>query len=183
MYGAPRSVWIPVEEGIVGVEYCGYKTFDAPGTTHFCTTIYKGDGKADVYGHPVKNISELERETSWQERDAWYVKQFDLTNSKNQLNLLGLYNDMYDVGDAYHEMWNAWVGVDFYEMNSDCVENNIVLVGIAPAPWGCASIEDPVAFVAENEDGTRFWSHGGQSWVNDMREQMRDIYDNYTKGR
>ena len=183
MYGAPQSVWIPVEEGVVGVEYRGYKTFDAPSTRHFCATIYKGDGKADVYGRLIENISELERETSWQERDEWYVKQFDLTNSKNQLNLLGLYNDMYDIGDACHEMWNAWIGIDFYKMNSDCIENNIILVGIAPAPWGCTSIEDSIAFVAENEDGTRFWSHGGQSWVDDMREQMQDIYDNYTKGR
>lgn len=48
---------------------------------------------------------------------------------------------------------------------------------------GCASIENPVAFVAENEDGTRFWSHGGAGWVKDMREQMQSIYDDYMKGR
>ena len=183
MRGAPRSVWIPVSEGVVGTEYEGYKTFTEPGTSHFCTTIYLGDGKADVYGSIYENISFLERRTTWQEQEQWYRDQFDLTNSKTQLNLLGLFHDMYDVGDAYHEMWNGWVGTDFYEMDSDLREEDFVLVGIAPCPYGCAVIDNPVAFVAEMEDGTRFWCHGGQGWVDDMREQMKDIYESYTKGR
>ena len=174
------SVWIPVNEANVGIEYRGYKTFDNPKALCFCSVEYLGDNKGLVFGKDlVENISELSRETTWQERDKWYVDRFDIDKADNQLNLLGLFKDMYDVGDASHEMWNAWIGTNFYEMNFDCNDNNITLIGIAPAPYPCSAIRNAVAFVAEDEDGNRFWSHGSQDWVEDMRDEMRDIYDNF----
>lgn len=182
--GAPRRVWLSISEAKIGEEYCGYKSSDSPGSTHMGRVEYLGDGKGLVFGTtPVENLIELERETSWQEQEEWYYKRFDITNSKNQLNLLGLFNDMYDVGDAYHEMWNSWVGIDFYKMTSDILDEDFTLVGIAPAPYGCFAIDDPVAFVAEESNGTRFWCHGSEKWVTDMREQMKDIYEDYIKGR
>ena len=177
-------VWLPVEEGIIGIEYLGYKTFDKPNTVNFCDIRYLGEGKGLIFDKfPVENISELERETTWQEQAKWYEDKFDLNDNKCQLNLLGLFNDMYDVGTAYHEMWNGWVGTNFYEMNSDLIEGNSFLVGISPAPYGCASLRDAVAFIAETDTGERFWSHGSKDWVDDMREEMLEIYTKYLKSR
>ena len=174
---APFYKWIPAEEAKIGEKYIGYKTYDKPDTSYLCEVEYLGDNKVLVFGtREVNNVSMLERHTTYQEQDEWNREYFDIANPKTQLNLYGLFNDLYDVGDAYHEMYNAWIGCDFYEMNNDLLDENFTLIGIAPAPYGC-SIDDPIAFVAEYDDGERFWSHGGQSWVDFMREQMREVYE------
>lgn len=178
---APFYKWILTEEAKIGEKYIGYKTYDKPDTTCLCEAEYLGDNKVLVFGtREVDNVSMLERHTTSEEQANWNKQHFDISNSKTQLSLYGLFTDLYDVGDAYHEMWNAWITDDFYELNADLLNEDFFLVGIAPAPYGC-SIKDPVAFVAEYENGERFWCHGGRSWVDNMREQMKEIYHNLTE--
>lgn len=114
-----------------------------------------------------------------QENDKYYYQQFNIQDKKTQLNLLGLFNDMYDVGDAHHELGNAWISINFYKMNNNLSHEDFFLVGIAPAKWNNSYIDDPIAFVTEDKNGSRFWSHGSLRWVKEMRNQMQTIYNNY----
>lgn len=175
---APFYKWILAEEAKIGEKYIGYKTYDKPDTTCLCAVEYLGDNKVLVFGtREVDNVSMLERYTTYEEQTNWNKQHFDISNGKTQLSLYGLFTDLYDVGDAYHEMCNFWVTDDFYEMNVDLLDEDFFLVGIAPAPYGCPALDDPIAFVAERENGERFWCHGGKSWVDSMREDMREVYN------
>lgn len=181
---APFSKFIPVEQAIIDKEYSGYKTADEPNTSCFCSITYKGNGKGWRWGkskQEVKNLTYLQQNLTCEETEQWYKNRFDEKDSTTISNLYGLYNNMYDVGDAYHEMWNAWIALDFYEMNECIKDNDFFLVGIAPAPWNVDDIfgeGNTVAFVAEERDtGNRFWCHGSKKWVEDMREQMFEIWE------
>lgn len=182
---APTSEWIPVEKGIIDTQYCGYKTSDRPNALVFGSVVYKGNGIGWAWGKEdriIKNIIELNRELNYKEVKQWYLDHYNLDDPKVSNNLYGLFHDLYNVGDARHEMFNAWIGTDWYEMSGQLDDEDFYLVGIAPAPFGTSSIKKPIAFVAETYDGTdRFWCHGDESWVESMREQMRDIYNSLAK--
>lgn len=176
----PISEFIPVEQGIVDKEYNGYQTADRPNAESYCSITYKGNGVGWRWNdekNKVENITFLNRRLTIDEQEEWRKTHYEAKDPKEQLNLMGLYNDMYDVGDAYHEMWNGWIGVDWYEMAEGLQSEDFFLCGIAPAPYDCSALDDAVAFVAEEENGSRFWCHGGRSWVEHMRKQMRDIYN------
>lgn len=184
MARVPYEKWISVSEAIIDAEYCGYKTTINPNTIHGCSIVYKGDRTGWCWNKPeqeVKNISFLSRKLTFEEKEDWYKNQFNIKDQKDQLNLMGLFNNMYDCGDAYHEEWNAWIGADWYEMAFNLREEDFILVGISPAPWNVDYIfgeGNSVAFVCENENGIRFWCHGSKRWVEDMRSETRDIYKN-----
>lgn len=182
MRNCPRYEWIPVEKAEIDKDYHGYKVRGS-GTTHGCSITYKGNSIGWCWGdetRAVDNISELNRAISWQEQEQWYIDHFDKNNTRHILNTLGLYHDMYDVGDAYHEMWNSWVKVDFYEQIVSMEDEDFTLIGIAPAPWDRDDIfgnGQSCAFVCEDADGNRFWCHGSWKWVKDMREQGQTLYE------
>ena len=183
---APDEIWIPVEQGIIDTEYRGYRPEDRPDTIVLGSITYKGNGIGWCWNdesRPKKIIS-LRRDLTYYEKEKWYRDNLDITNQKNILNILGLFHDMYDVGDAYHEMWNSWVKVDFYEQIVCLEDEEFYLIGIAPAPWDKDDIfgeGNSCAFVCEHYDGTCFWSHGSMKWVRDMREQGKDIYNKIIK--
>ncbi len=183
MRNCPRYEWIPVEKAEIGKEYGGYKLHSTGGTTCSCRIDYKGNGVGWCWGdesRAVEGISFLERSLSWAEQEQWYVDHFDKTSTKNILNTMGLFHDMYDIGDAYHEMWNSWIKVDFWEQIVCIEDEDFTLIGIAPAPWDRDDIfgdNQSCAFVCEDAEGNRFWSHGSKKWVEDMREQGRQVYE------
>lgn len=180
MVKCPYAEWIPVENGIINKEYIGYITSDSPKTEHFCAIEYKGNGIGWIFSDEnrlAEDIIYLRKTLTFEETEKWRKDHYNIKDPKEQLNLMGLFNDMYDIGDAYHEMWNGWIGVDWYEMAEELQSEDFFLCGIAPAPYDCSAIDDSVAFVAEEENGSRFWCHGGRSWVEYMRKQMRDIYN------
>ena len=179
--GPDMFKWIPAHQGVQNQEYHGYKLRDEPNSIHYASIRYLGNGQALVYDKTlVTNITQLQRYTTFDERQQWYKDRFDVNTYHDNLNLLGLYEDLYSTGDATHELWNAWIAADFYELASNLKEEDLILVGIAPADYECNGTRYPIAFVVETQDtGERFWCHGVQDWVDDMREQMRDIYDEY----
>ena len=178
---APRRITIPVEEGIVDKEYIGYRTSDEPSNCyHMCSLIYKGNGTAWCFGNEkdvIKNIQFLDRYTTFEEDTAWYKKQFNINDARTQNNLFGLYHDMYDVGDAVHEIWNAWVEAEWYEMSDNLNDEGFLLLGIAPAPFDWTLGSDCVAVICEAENGERFWCHAGKHWIEDMRKEMQEVYN------
>ena len=176
----PTYKTIPVSQAIIDFEYNGYKTSKDPGMSTFGSCVYKGNGVAWSWGksdRPVDGIIELFRSYTPDEEEQWYKDHFDIKDSKTILNLFGLFHDMYDIGDAYHEMWNSWIKLDFYEMAVTLQDEDFNVIGIAPAPYGAAYIDNPVAVVAEEKNGTRFWCHADQKWIDDMREQIRPVYE------
>ena len=185
----PNDKWIPVNEAKVGESYNGYRDSIELNSYHYCTVVYKGNGIGWVWGdenNVVENITFLNKRLTYWERSELKRQQFDLSNDHSQLNLYGLYTDLYSVGDAHHELWNAWIDCDFYEMDYMLRKDEIVLVGIAEAPWepNFSGGDTYLAFVAEDIDtNERFWCHGGKMTLETLREQMEDIYEELMKRR
>lgn len=177
---APMTKWIPIEEAKIDEEYFGYTSTLEPNSTNYCSVIYKGNGVGWVFNNEERaahNIDKLMRYLTFQETNQWYEDNYKLTPTAIN-NLYGLFNDMSSVGDACHELWNGWIDSNWYEMSLTLEEENFWLVGVARAPYKWTVGGDCIAFVAEYYDtGERFWCHGSTSWVEDMREQMKEIYD------
>lgn len=175
--------WIPAAEAEIDYEYRGYKGGNLdPNAICLCTILNKGNGVGWMWGNEnqaIEGITFFERDFTWQEEQEYYRHNFSFTNSDSISNLFGLYNDM-DIGDAFHEMWNAWVGSDFYEMNNRLQEAGVILIGICDhPPYGCHAFgKNSCAYIAEDlVTGDRFWCHGSIKWVETMREQMLDVFN------
>lgn len=78
---------------------------------------------------------------TWREEAEWYRNHVDMTNSANQLNLMGLHTDLSSVGGAFYEMWNGWVKCDWCEQLVELVDEEFFIAGIAEAPYGCWAID------------------------------------------
>lgn len=159
-----------------GDEFEGYVS----GTSHhFCIVNVQEDGTPLTFNQfPIEEkVDYFEQRLTYEEEIEWYKNFIDMTNPANQLNLMGIHTDMYGIGDAFHEMWNGWVCAEWREQLTELIDEDFFIVGIAPAPYGCFAIDDPVAVVAEYKDtGTRFWCHASQSWINTMREESKTEY-------
>lgn len=185
MAKCPGYEWVPAAAAEIDKEYTGYTGGPhGPNATCWCKIINKGNGIGWTWGkeeQAVSGIISYKRDFDWQEEAAWYHEHFDINNHVNTNNLIGLFTDLYSVGDAYHEMWNGWIGADFYEMAGELEDETFYLLGIAPAPWEKDDIfgeGNSVAFVGcYYSSDERFWCHGSKDWVEDMREQMEDIYN------
>ena len=187
MFFYPK-VKVKMEDIKPGDEYDGYEFIPVSGGSGSCfaTIIIDENNNPLVFGkHPIE-LREGEvflnftRDMTWSEEQEWMYQNTDLENSANQLNLIGIHTDLYSVGDAYHEMWNGWVGTDWREQLMELKNEEFFIVGVAPAPYGCAAISNPVALVAEYKDtGARFWCHAAKHWIDDMREESKEQYMAY----
>ena len=176
----PKEKWLPVEEGIIEGEYEGYMTSDKPNSQTYCSIVYKGNGIGWCWNREndvVEHLTHLRTRLTLEEQEQWRIDNYEPLDPKEQLNLMGLFNDMYDVGDAYHEMYNAWTSFDWYEMSENLYDESFFLVGVAPAPYECFAFDESIAFVCEEPNGTRLWCHGSKDWVTRMREQMKSMYN------
>ena len=90
-----------------------------------------------------------------------------------------MFNDCYAQGE--HQIYNGWIGYDFYDMCNHLNEEGWTLVGIAQPPWDWNFEDACVAVVAEDMDGDKFWCHAHKSWIDDMRECMRAEYEKLLK--
>lgn len=81
---------------------------------------------------------------------------------------------------GYHEMWNAWLYGNPYEIARQCVKENITIVGhcsdIIPKT-SLFSDEDiyDVGVCAEYESGERFWCHFKFSMIENMIEEYKEL--------
>lgn len=181
MVRCPDGKWVPIQEAEIGKEYSGYKTATEPNSQYYCSIVYKGNEIGwcwDDEKRAASNLTFVYQDFTYKEQEEWYKNQFSLDNPKAVINLQALYHDMYHVGDATHELWNAWAGVTWYEMSHRLDEEEIFLLGVAPAPYSWSAGGECVALVAETYDGAyRFWVHFGKDWVDDMREEMKEVYE------
>lgn len=161
-----------------GDKYEGYETETLNSS---CTIIVDENGVPKEWGtDEIKHgpILYFLRPRTWQEKEDWKKNKLNMSYVTHQNNLLGLHHDLYDVGDAYHEMYNGWVDCEWRDLLLNAEDENIFIVGVAPAPYGCISFNEPVAIVAESKfNGERFWCHAEKDWIDDMRENSMDEYN------
>lgn len=153
-------------------------------TTHLCEVIVNNEGVPLVWGrNPITDPYDyFTRKMTWQEEAEWYKSQIDFSKSDYLLNLIGLHTDLYSVGDAYHEMWNGWIQVSWEEQLVSLENETFFILGVSPAPYGYSGCRDPVAVICEyKSDGERFWCHAEKDWIEDMRDESREIYKNLIK--
>ena len=138
------------------------------------------DGTPLVFNeYPIEGeVLWFHRELTWEERDQWYRNAVDMTVARNQLNLMGLHNDLYSIGDARHEMWNGWIAATWEEQLIKLLDEDFFIVGIVdPAPPRIdLPMRHPVAIVIEYDDGARYWCHAEWNWIEDMREESMERY-------
>lgn len=180
------NIVVPVEEAIIDYEYDWCNCVQENGRICHCgpSITYKGNGIGWSYNNPnsvVENIVSLERPMTWEEETEFNKKNFydDANKGANQLNLFGLFNDCYIQGE--HEMYNGWIGYNFYELCKSLNEEGWVLIGIADAPYQWNFPEPCVAIIAETEEGDKFWCHVHKSVIEDMRAEMREEYEKMLK--
>lgn len=177
----PKSVKVYPYEVKPGDEYTGYVN----GNSHcFASITISPEGIPLLWGkNPIKEkIDYFERDMTWEEEDNWYNSAVDMTQNRNQLNLMGIHNDMYSVGDAIHEMWNGWIEYEWKRQLIEIIDENFFIIGITEAPYGCAAINDPLAIVAElDESGERFWCHVPRWVIEEMRESSKNVYEELIK--
>lgn len=178
----PRHVRVYPNEVKPGDEYTGYVS----GSTHCFTSItVSPEGIPLQWGEsPIeRSVDYFERDMTWEEEAEWYKNTIDMTNPRNQLNLMGIHTDMSSVGDAIHEMWNGWVEYEWTKQLVEIVDENFFILGVAEAPFECWSIDDAVALVAEYKDtGDRFWCHVARWAIEEMRENSKSVYEELMRG-
>ena len=126
----------------------------------------------------IDKIDYFYRHPTWEEQEAWKQEQIDIFEQANILNLVGIHTDLYDVGDARHEMYNAWVECDWRDQLLELKNEDFFIVGIAPAPWTPGYFRQAVAVVCEYYDNAdRFWCHAEKDWYDSMREESKEQYE------
>ena len=188
MFYGPPQVKVLKNQVKPGDEYRGYEFIPVSGGSGqcWCRINIMEDGTPLVFGKRPLELNEGEvflhyvRDMTWQEERQWYIDSTDMEDSTNVLNLIGIHCDMYGVGDAIHEMWNGWITFDWREQLMRVKTEDFFIIGVAPAPYGNCAFSDPVALVAEyRESGDRFWCHTSKDWIEQMREESKEIYMAY----
>ena len=77
----------------------------------------------------------------------------------------------YEIG--YHEMWNAWIRYDPYEMAASCQHHKFKVVGVCNDITPKHNMFDhdlilDIGICAEYSDGERFWCHASRKCLDDM---------------
>lgn len=186
MVRPPRFVDVLPENVDPKIEYEGYRKGEHSFTLSSIT--FDENLNPIAYGeYPLtdeekEGITAYIRYMTWQEEKDWYKNAIDFSNQKHKINLIGLHTDLYSVGDGCHEMWNGWIGVSWEEQLMNLLDEEFFIVGIAPFGGPVRSFRKPVAVVCEMYDtGERFWCHAEKDWIDDMREESLDSYNEFIK--
>ena len=102
-----------------------------------------------------------------------YKRDFD----KAREIALAMKHEMYDEGDATHEMWNGWITTDPYKMAKTAKEQDIFVLG-----W--FKLKDyqrrmnglDIGIVAEDFNGNRIWCHAKSSWFEKWEKWYPELY-------
>ena len=163
-----------------GDEFRGYHYRDGNSTIDaLCQVVVNEKGAPLTWGkYPIEETVEyFYRMPTWEEEQIWNGEQLDISKSPNVMNLIGIHTDLYDIGDARHEMFNAWIDCDYQDQLLELENEDFFIVGVGPAPWAPGYFNEPVAVVCEYYDnGDRFWCHAEKDWYDNMREESMELY-------
>ena len=172
-----------------GDRFIGYNLKAEKGTHYcMCTVIVNDDGIPLLWGkNTIKEEKEIiffRRELTFEEIDEWHKTHIDLDKEINKLNLSGFHNNMYDIGDATHEMWNGWLTAGVWAEQLNALENlDFFVVGIAPAPIIPDYFKNAVAVVIEEFDtGNRYWCHWEMDYIEKFRRDTKHLMEKMYEG-
>lgn len=81
----------------------------------------------------------------------------------------------YEIGQ--HQMYNAWLSTDAYEMAAECIDGGFRIIG------HCRKIDRKITWLntvldigvaIEYEDGEKYWCHWSMEWLNEMLENFNN---------
>lgn len=80
----------------------------------------------------------------------------------------------YEIG--CHEMYNAWISYNPYEMAAECKDKKMKVIGVCEEILPKRNMFDhdfilDIGICAEYEDGDRIWCHAHKEYLNDMFEE------------
>lgn len=91
---------------------------------------------------------------------------------------LAMDHEMYDEGDAYHEMWNGWIDCDPYDMAYRAKDQKIMVLGWFKLKGHQIRMDDlDIGIVAEDETGDRFWCHAASRWFERWHTRYPELYE------
>ena len=87
-------------------------------------------------------------------------------------------HELYDAGDAIHEMYNGWIDCNPYDMAKVVKEMDITIIGWF---WLYSNIINKtydldIGIVAEYSDGDRIWCHANSKWFKDWKTYYPELY-------
>lgn len=95
--------------------------------------------------------------------------------------IINIQNKMCADQIGYHEMWNAWLSIDPYEMAAYCKKEKIKIIGhctdIIPKTAMFSGKKLDVGVCAEYEDGERFWCHFTNSNIDYMIDEWEEKHE------
>lgn len=84
-------------------------------------------------------------------------------------------HQLYDPGDAPHEMWNGWLmGIDPYDIAAHLKEDKITIIGWFYLTYPKGDLD--IGVVAEDFEGDRFWCHAKKSWYSNWKKWYPELY-------
>lgn len=102
------------------------------------------------------------------ERNTKYFEE-----AKNVVEAMS--HELYDEGDAFHEMWNGWIDCNPYDMAANAKEEQITIIGWFKLRRPKGDLD--IGIVAEYPDGDRFWDHASSEWFTNWRKWYPELYN------
>lgn len=99
----------------------------------------------------------------------------DIKKTKQIIKALN--HELYNCGDAYHELWNTWIcALSPYEMVESAYKFNFTILGYFKLDQPKLGLD--IGVVAENNyNGERFWCHAKKAWFEDWKEDYPELYE------
>lgn len=102
----------------------------------------------------------------------------DMTLPENQINLIGFHTDLYGIGEARHNGYNAWIRGHWKDLLNSIKNEDFFIVGITNAPIPSGAFRNAYAVVVEYKDtGDRIWYHIEKSYLEHLRENSLEAYN------
>lgn len=87
-----------------------------------------------------------------------------------------LQHQLYDSGDATHELLNTWVcALDPYDMVKTLEKHNLTIIGYFYLTEPKMKLD--IGIVAENKNGECIWCHARKVWFDDWKEEFPELYE------
>ncbi len=85
-------------------------------------------------------------------------------------------HELYDCGDAYHEMWNTWVcALSPYDLLESVEKFNLTILGYFKLDEPKVNLD--IGVIVEDGEGERFWCHARKAWFDDWKEEYPELYE------
>lgn len=120
---------------------------------------------------PVSNNAVVEMEYTEEELLSMYDKEvIEL--------LLAMENQLYDEGEAVHEMWNGWTwDPSPAETAIKASQEGLHFIGWFYLKNPAGYLNCDIGVVAEYEDGSRIWCHAKKEWYDSWRRHFPKLYE------